>query len=951
MALFSDSENKRLDFLKVWTQNGTWVDIDLLCGSAAVQNNGVPTSASPDPDDASWDPSQRSKIAWKFNVYVDWIGAILEGIDEFEIAITGKTTVRTDYFTSEKSPESVSQDIKSYIKRFKESVQETDDKEEYIAKTFGITEFLDDNIVSDISSGVINKKNKNSKYPIMEVTYARKIKGRQARKYRKNYGNYPRRLLYTSESTQELARRVFNDTGTDPATLGFITYPSIPDEDLESGTTTRKDWRKHGRRLRAAVARYPVDESGESTISTTDLGANESSKMVPDSLYQLYNKFVRIDRARRFTYYDIRKKRVRVKFIPTTIVVEQIFEDSAKMLNLLKKRSIYVEVQWKSKGIVIQTERYRINPSAIVSRLAASANKYRAQNPTFVYFRPSRKRRDRVYVRNRGYRGARPEIEDGFVPWSKKTIQIFGTYPMFGNRDFINTKLISKELLRGNRRWTRRPNAMPFFGTRAYPRSYRISTTDSAGANNPLCNINWITTPKRLNIKPDVNETDHPAVLMIGTSPTLARVIIGGLPSTVTHIKFKVKKVGSLDADIEQSFGKDGKTTQYTRVVRKPRTRSYAYRTIGKTTPVEDGATYMITCQFYVHGTLQKDLAAEGIYTHYAGKNSIYTSAAAQRLSFGLSKAGGWYSPLWSAHRMTLNQTIASTAESDFLSQVNSAGQAELYSTELEETKTSTGLTISYRVERLNWNTGRVEIVLSDLSGEAVQAYIDEKSEPYPLSFAVKGDNALDRYTYTIKANVLESAALSYTTVVKEIDSTTGNEYLYRYRKWRNDEISEASGNYDKGVLPARGQILRDSMSEAVNKSVSGITSTATFQPSVVKPQLRYISAYADYQNGTNWITWRCRGDETLIDHFIITAEYNGFRAPIGVAAPIKSGRRYLYAENKMHGIYGEVEYKVYIVLKDLRYISSRRRAIVKRTTNMPSFAMVRKRRSRRRGK
>ena len=950
MATFSDAENAKFDFLKVWSQNGTWVDIDLLAGSAAVQNNGVPVEG--DPDDATWNPNQPSKIQWKFHVYIDFIGAILEGIDEFEIAITSKKRVKVDYFSGEKSPVSVSQDIRSYIKRFKQSVEDTDTAEEYVSKTFGITEFIDDQIVSDISSGIINKKNKNSKYPEMEVTYARKIKGRRARKYRKNYGSYPRRLLYTSEGMQELSRRLFNETGTDPATLGFIEYPVIADEDLEDGTVSKPHWHHTGRRLETALSRYPVDESGKSTISTTDIGANESSKNIPDSLYQLYNKFVKIDRSRKFEYYDVRKKKVKVKYIPTTITIDQTFEDSADMLSLLKKRSMYLEIQWKSKGLVVQTEKSTFNPAQVVSKLAASANKYRAQNPTAVFFRPSTTKNDRVIVRCYSYKGARPEVEEGLIPWTKKTITIFCSYPMIGNRDLIETKLVSKELLRGNRRWANRPSSIPFFGTKAYPRSFRISTTDAAGKGRPLSNINWITGTRRLTISPDNNEIDNPSAIMMFAGPETARVLIGGIPSTVTHVKFRVKKIGTIDADTENSFDAEGKKSQYVRRMRKPKTRRYGYRIIGRKAPLEDGATYQVDCKFYVGGTLQEDLTAQGVYTHYAGLNSVFTSDAAKRLSFNLIAAGATYSALASTHQMTLSQTIAETAESDFLSQVNADGEAGLYSEELEEGKTETGITVQYSIERINWNTGRVEIISNDLTGEVVREYMDaNEGKGLPLSFSVKDSQALDKFSYVVKAKVAESAALSYTTIVKETDVNTGNQYLYRYRKWRNDEISVASGNYDKGVLPSVQAIVKDSMSDAVNKSVSGIASATTFTPGKTSPRLRYVNAVHDDQNSTNWLTWRVTGDESMIDHFVITAKYNGFRAPIGVAAPIKNGRQYLFSENKLFGLYGEVEYKVYIILKDHRCISSRKRGIVRKLTNIPTFAMVRKSRRRRGGR
>ncbi len=936
--------------MKVDSQNGTWVDIDLLCGSAAVQSRPPPDGTA-DPDDATWDPKEASKVSWKFSVYIDFITAILEGIDEFEIAITDKKRVRTPYFSGDKSPTSVSQDIRSYIKRFKDEVKETDEEEEFVSKTFGITEFLDDNIVSDISSGIITKKNKKSKYPEYEVTYARRIKGRSAKKFRKNYRSYPKRLLRDSDSVQELGKKLYNDTGWDPAWIGFINYPIIPDEDLESGTFNPKPWRRVGRKVRAAGVRYPVDENGKSTISSTDLGKNDSSKQLPDALYQLYNKYVKIERRRGFDYHDVRKKKVRVQYIPTNIIIDQIFDDGLELSKLLKKRSIWVEVQWKSKGQVIQTERYRISPRQIASRLSASANKYRGRSPTTIGVRNSSRKRDQIIVRNRGYRGARPEIPDGFKPWTKKTVFIYATWAAPRNRGVLRTKQVSKELLGGNRRWRSRPRNIPRFGTRSYPRSYRIATTDAAAQSSPICNINWITTPKGLRIRPDINEADDPAVCMTAASDTTARVIIGGIPSTVTYVKFKVKKVNTLEIEAETEYNddSDGKNVEYTKWVRNPRTRPYSYRTIGKRMPLEDGATYKVNCLFYVGGTLQKDLAAEGIYTHYAGANSAHMSEAAKRVTFSLAKAASTYNATRAIHNMTLSQTISESVESEFLSQVNADGQAELYSQELEESKTETAITVSYMIERLNWNTGRIEPLIKGLSGETVSEYISANGKPYPLQFAVSGEEALGRFTYIVKANILESAGLSYTTLVKEVDPTTGNQYLYRYRKWRNNELETSNGSYSQGILPAVQTIIKDDMNNAIDKSLSGITSAASFQPSRSTPKLRSIKVYRDINNETNWLSWRVSGDESAIDHFIITAEYNGFRAPIGAAAVLKAGREFVFCENKLFGLFGDVEYKVYLVLKDFRVVGSRRSAVVKYYQDIPNFAFVNRRRRRRR--
>ena len=82
-----------------------------------------------------------------------------------------------------------------------------------------------------------------------------------------------------------------------------------------------------------------------------------------------------------------------------------------------------------------------------------------------------------------------------------------------------------------------------------------------------------------------------------------------------------------------------------------------------------------------------------------------------------------------------------------------------------------------------------------------------------------------------------------------------------------------------------------------------------------VRPTVSRIASYRT-RRGYNVIRWRCEGDLSRIDHFIIYARYRGVTAPVGY----KSGRgngTYAAADRRLSGEIGEINYFVRIVYTD----------------------------------
>ena len=123
------------------------------------------------------------------------------------------------------------------------------------------------------------------------------------------------------------------------------------------------------------------------------------------------------------------------------------------------------------------------------------------------------------------------------------------------------------------------------------------------------------------------------------------------------------------------------------------------------------------------------------------------------------------------------------------------------------------------------------------------------------------------------------------------------------------------------GVFPSlpSDTELKDKRSSSIRqqflKGMTGIELTTDVTMPSVRPTVSNITSYRT-RRGYNVIRWRCEGDLSRIDHFIIYARYRGVTAPVGY----KSGRgngTYGFADRRLSGEIGEINYFVRIVYTD----------------------------------
>ncbi len=123
------------------------------------------------------------------------------------------------------------------------------------------------------------------------------------------------------------------------------------------------------------------------------------------------------------------------------------------------------------------------------------------------------------------------------------------------------------------------------------------------------------------------------------------------------------------------------------------------------------------------------------------------------------------------------------------------------------------------------------------------------------------------------------------------------------------------------GVFPSlpSDTELKDKRSSSIRqqflKGMTGIELTTDITMPSVRPTVSNITSYRT-RRGYNVIRWRCEGDLSRIDHFIIYARYRGVTAPVGY----KSGRgngTYGFADRRLSGEIGEINYFVRIVYTD----------------------------------
>ena len=217
----------------------------------------------------------------------------------------------------------------------------------------------------------------------------------------------------------------------------------------------------------------------------------------------------------------------------------------------------------------------------------------------------------------------------------------------------------------------------------------------------------------------------------------------------------------------------------------------------------------------------------------------------------------------------------------------------------------------AYIIERLDMKTGRRESFGLRRPGTFVDNASSRKRNRVSAPLAGRS------YKYVAKLclrppEVLFKEALTKVTVQNPSVLDTATESI----ETLSQRFLSAFGVFPS--LPSDTE-LKDSRTTSVReqfqKGLTGIELTVEVKMPSMRPVVEKVKSYRT-KRGYNVVGWKCSGDLSRIDHFIIYARYRGVSAPVGY----KSGRgngTYRFADRKLSGEVGEINYFVRIVYTD----------------------------------
>jgi len=303
-------------------------------------------------------------------------------------------------------------------------------------------------------------------------------------------------------------------------------------------------------------------------------------------------------------------------------------------------------------------------------------------------------------------------------------------------------------------------------------------------------------------------------------------------------------------------------------------------------TTVYDGSIFIYTARIFVNDAFGK-LVAETPSVWYAPRET------ALRLGFTIAGAKAFRKGAQVKHSFTITQSITTTPASAMLEAVQESGESATYETELEAEKTDTSVVADYMIYQYNRKRGALR-------------YMGVYEADKQISFSMKARRAR-RIIYFVVPRVSATAALSYLTTTEEVDLATGQSYMLRYKKWRDPMLPREE------ILPSTGEVLRNDLAAALFNAPSGLVKTVDMSTSGNDGAVRDIDADFDSVLGYNFIRWQFTGDISNIAYFVVMANYNGVKAPIGLSIPDnKTAREVIsYADKELAGALGMITYSV----------------------------------------
>ena len=333
---------------------------------------------------------------------------------------------------------------------------------------------------------------------------------------------------------------------------------------------------------------------------------------------------------------------------------------------------------------------------------------------------------------------------------------------------------------------------------------------------------------------------------------------------------------------------------------------------------VQLGDVYIYTADLHFNGAAGYGFATTGFISFREGDMS--------RLAFSLQNKKIHGSPNQPTHSFRIIESIKSTPASELLKTVNESGQAGSFTDELSESKDDTTMITAYAVFRIKASDSSV-------------LYLGQHEANRKLMFSFRQSeySYSETYDYIVLPAATSTMALSYSSVGEEIDISSGNSFKFVYKKFRDK-------NFNRPVLlPSYFEVKKDNIKFALLNLPHGASETLKFSHAKSQGRITGFKAVSKDNTDCAFLSWGYSGDKSTILHFVIFANYNGYKAPIGISIPDKinnSNKLITYCDEKLGDVPGEVIYSVLPILVTGEKGSESNGAQANSTKNYPRKAL-----------
>ena len=433
-------------------------------------------------------------------------------------------------------------------------------------------------------------------------------------------------------------------------------------------------------------------------------------------------------------------------------------------------------------------------------------------------------------------------------------------------------------------------------------RCYAVSANKAIPGIRGVSNVLSMLSPPGTNVPPKIN-SDFDIQIKPGTTPKTAQILVTGIKSIDERAIIYRQRIGFGEREMIGTviFGR-------TSMVDKD---------------IQIGDVYVYTAELQLN-------AAGGYSKASTGYISLLDGDVA-RISFSLvgkKTSGTSTSP---KNSFKILESISTTASTDLLTAANEAGQAGVFESEIEASKQDTTIISSYLVTRIQKSTNKLEIL-----------GVYPANKVLTFGYGKGSQNRFvpsETYEYIVLPRSVVLSSLSYKTVVEETDVGSGKSYKFSYKKWRDSNFERAV------VLPTSSEVLRNNLQQAFDNLPPGTGESITFSNEFKEGSISSFTAVSKDNLDCAFLSWRYTGNLVGVLHFVIFANYNGYKAPIGIAIPDQakgSNVRITYCDKKLGNVAGQIIYSIMPLLRDGRPGNESKGVKVSSTKNYPNRALRR---------